>query len=237
MTKKLVILFSFFSFTLYFVGFESQFVAYTSCVCSGKSSGYCIGTASNNSFGKLFAAAPVNQQWIINVDQGSGTVEFKAIGRPSMLKINGKGSSPRGSITVDGDKASGMLSFDLDSLDTGIKLRNQHMKEKYLETSKFAKATYTIKNFIVSGVLKSENARLEKVPFEGTLSLHNVEKNISGLAQIERNGNEVSVNAEFGIKISDFAIPTPGYAGITMAEDVNIFVQFKAPTKTLTSAQ
>lgn len=71
----------------------------------------------------------------------SGSVEFLAIGRPSAIKIRGKGTAPEGKVTLVSDKenriARGTLVFDMTSLDTGMDTRNEHMKEKYLETGKY----------------------------------------------------------------------------------------------------
>jgi hypothetical protein len=39
----------------------------------------------------------------------------------------------------------------------------------------------------------------------------------------------VKINADFGVKTNDYGIPTPGFAGITMAADVKIQVQVAAP--------
>jgi polyisoprenoid-binding protein YceI len=178
------------------------------------------------------ASTPSTQKWLVNLDQGSGAVEFDATGRPSALKIRGKGAAPRGSLTLESNMASGSLSFELDTLDTGIKLRNQHMKEKYLETAKYSKATLTITKLSIPDAIKGETAKFDKLPFEGTLSLHGVEKPITGNAKVERNGKLLNVDADLALKISDYGIATPGFAGITMAEDVKILVRFSAPVVT-----
>jgi len=177
----------------------------------------------------VHAATPPNQKWILDLEKSSGTVEFKAIGRPSALKINGKGDKAKGALNIEGLNLTGTASFALDSLDTGIKLRNEHMKKKYLETDKYPEAKFTFTKVILPESLNAENASVDKLPFEGKLLLHGVEKPVSGLAKIERKGAEVSVAANFGLKISDYGIPAPGFAGITMAEDVDVQVQFSGP--------
>ncbi len=182
--------------------------------------------------GLVHASVPTNSKWLVNLDQGNGTVEFNAVGRPSALKIRGKGAAPKGTLTVEGTALSGAATFSLDSLDTGIKLRNEHMKKKYLETEKYPEAKVTFAKLSLPDSLKADGAVAEKVPFQGTLSLHGVEKPISGTAKIERKGGQVQLAADFGLKISDFGIATPGFAGITMAEDVQVLVQLAAPVTT-----
>lgn len=175
------------------------------------------------------AATPSVSKLVFQADRGTGAVEFNAIGRPSALKIHGKGSSPKGSLILEGSAASGSLSFDLESLDTGIKLRNEHMKTKYLEVEKYAQATLTVTKLSIPDALRSENGKVEKVPFQGVLSLHGVQKPVSGFATVGRASNQMTIAADFGIKTSDFAINTPSFAGITMAEDVQVAVQLAAP--------
>lgn len=175
------------------------------------------------------AATPSAKKLLFNLDQGSGGVEFNATGRPSALKIHGKGSAPKGSLVLEGTVASGSLSFDLESLDTGIKLRNEHMKTKYLEVGKYGKATLTIEKLSVPEALKTEAGKVEKAPFQGVLSLHGVQKPVSGFATIQRSGDQMTVAADFGIKTSEYGISTPSFAGITMAEDVQVAVQVSAP--------
>ena len=189
--------------------------------------GYLTGlTLSLLAMGGAQASIPA-KKWIMNVD--SGAVEFNAIGRPSALKIHGKGSAPKGTLTVEGGAASGQLIFDLESLDTGIKMRNEHMKQKYLEVGKYSKATLTLTKIAVSPALFTETGKSEPVPFQGKLHLHGIEKPVTGTAKLERNGDQLSVDAQFGIKISDYGIVTPSFSGITMAEDVNVAVQLTTP--------
>ena len=180
----------------------------------------------------LFAATPpASKLWEVSLDQGSGTVEFNAVGRPSALKIHGKGESPKGLMTIENGVLKGFTQFALDTLDTGIPLRNRHMKEKYLETGKFpqAKLTFDSVNLGIKGMedLKAERS----VPFEGKLLLHGVEKPVKGTLKVSADNGLVLGRAEFGLKISDFQVPTPGFAGITMAEDVTIIVESKAPLR------
>ncbi len=176
-----------------------------------------------------FSAVTPSEKWTVALEQSIGSVEFRAIGWPSALKIHGVGIAPKGLLTVLDLKLTGTASFTLDSLDTGIKMRNEHMKKKYLETEKYPQAQFTFTKMILPDTLKQENINIEKLPFEGTLSLHGVDKIISGLANIERKINQVQVTASFGFKISDFSIPKPGFAGITMADDVTVQVEFKGP--------
>lgn len=164
----------------------------------------------------------------VNFDNGSGSVEFHATGHPSALKIVGKGGSPKGSFTMTGKLVTGSAHFQLTSLDTGIDMRTRHMKEKYLEVEKFPEAKLTLTKMELPREFGSD-ASFSGVPFTGTLLLHGVEHPVSGTADVSKHGNQVTVKADFGLKIADYAISLPTFAGITMADDVQISVQSTAP--------
>ena len=163
----------------------------------------------------------------LNLDQGIGSIEFHATGHPSAIKIVGKGSAPHGKLTVSASDITGETSFDLASLDTGIEMRNKHMKEKYLEVKKFPQAKLTITQLVLAQPIQ-ENQTLDKIPFTGKLSLHGVEHPVSGTAHIEKKGNQVSVIAQFNLQIKDYSITEPTFAGISMADEVQIIVQSTA---------
>ena len=160
-------------------------------------------------------------------DQNSGSVEFHATGRPSAIKIVGKGKSSKGDFSVKDMVVTGSAHFDLASLDTGIETRNTHMKEKYLEVPKFPEAVLTLTKMELPKDFSKESS-FTKVPFTGSLSLHGVDHPVSGAADISRHEDGVTINATFGLKIADFAIALPTFMGITMADDVQITVQSKA---------
>jgi polyisoprenoid-binding protein YceI len=158
-----------------------------------------------------------------DLKQSTGSVEFHATGHPSALKIVGKGDKAVGHFVLEGDTVTGDSSFHLASLDTFNETRNHHMKEKYLEVDKFPEAKLTLAKLKLPKEL-SDNVSLTAVPFEGKLSLHGVEKPVKGTVNLERKGAQVTVTAQFAIKILDFGITLPTFLGITMADDVQVTV-------------
>ena len=169
-----------------------------------------------------FAAVPGRSS--LNLDQGTGSIEFHATGHPSAIKIVGKGSAPHGKLTVTDSTITGESTFELASLDTGIEMRNKHMKEKYLEVQKYPQAKLTITQLKLAQPL-SENQTLDHVPFTGKLLLHGVESPVSGTAHLEKKGTQMSITAEFNLQIKNFGITEPTFAGISMADEVQVVVQ------------
>lgn len=132
----------------------------------------------------------------------SSRVEFLAIGHPSFLKVRGKCSEAAYRRT--GDTLTAMVN--LNSCDTGIDLRTKHMKEKYLQTDKFPQA-------ILHGTITGKK-------FEGELAIHGKTSHVTGTLE---DGATLNIKT----KISNHDIPPPGYAGITLADEVQITADLK----------
>jgi polyisoprenoid-binding protein YceI len=158
----------------------------------------------------------------------AGSVEFLATGWPSALRINGKGVGPEGSLSMTGSEVSGSLAVDLGTLTTGIALRDRHMKEQYLEVQRFPRAELALTRLDLKQVPDGSDFGAVTVPFEGTLSLHGVQKPVSGQAKVSRSAEKVTVNAVFSIQLGDFGIAVPKYLGITVAEKVEVKAAFSA---------
>lgn len=151
-----------------------------------------------------------------------GSVEFLAIGKPSFIKIRGAGSAASGAVTVDGDKATGKFAFDMGTLDTGIEKRNEHMKEKYLETPKFPKSELEIASTSALKGWSKTNPKISDADFNGNLTLHGVTKPVTGKFSVtDSRASEV----HFKVKLSDYAITIPSFSGITVADEVEITVK------------
>jgi len=158
-----------------------------------------------------------------------GSLEFRAVGKPSALKIVGKSGVPTGSLVFSKDSLGGALSLSLDGLDTGIELRNHHMKEKYLETKTFPQATLYPLNIGIPKEKMLTDFEVSGAAFTGNLLLHGVEKPVAGKVSLKRTGPTLTGDASFQIKLSDFGIAVPSFMGITVADTVDVTTSFKAP--------
>lgn len=164
----------------------------------------------------------------VDLGKGESRIEFLAIGKPSMLKIRGKGGPLTGRLSVKDQTVSGIVDVDLNSFDTGISMRNTHMKEKYLQTAQYPKAQLTIKKVALPADWTNQGS-LKDVAFDGVLKLHGVEKPVSGLMSLMNANKAIDGKAQFKIKISDYAIDVPSYAGIKVTDEVEVETFFKAP--------
>ncbi len=173
----------------------------------------------------VLGASPLHAEASYQLDPKTSQLEFTAIGKPGFLRINGKGAQIAGQAKVAAQETTGQFVVKLDQFVTGIDLRDQHMKDTYLETKKFPEAKLTWK--IAATKVQKDG---QEVPFTGTLSLHGVEKPIGGTATLTASPDlsKVEGEAQFQIKLSDYKIKIPSYLGVTVAEDVDVKAIFFA---------
>jgi polyisoprenoid-binding protein YceI len=168
--------------------------------------------------------------WVAPLQEG--VVEFHAVGRPSLLKIHGKSTSVTGQFKIDGMNATtGNATFQLDTLDTGISMRDKHMKEKYLEVGKFPEAKLEVTSLTLPKEFLGDHYSGDALPFKGKLTLHGVEKQVEGTTSVVRDGTSIQAKTDFKVNITDFGIEKPSFAGITVKEDVDVHVELKSSLK------
>lgn len=110
------------------------------------------------------------------------------------------------------------FEVQLNDLDTGIGLRNRHMRENYLHTDKYPIAAYKAKLNLVKKL--SEN--VFEVFATGTMSLHGVDKSLKASATVTHNNDLLKVESEFEIKLSDFNIEIPKLMFMKISEIIAI---------------
>ena len=125
-----------------------------------------------------------------------------------------------GSPTLDGS-----LAVDLRTLDTGIGLRNEHLREKYLEVNKgtgFETATLSAIELMGLSPVAPEGTG----SFSGLLTVHGVAKTVSGAVDVRRAGGGLRVTASFRLDLTDYGIAKPRYLGIGVTNTVQVEVAF-----------
>lgn len=158
----------------------------------------------------------------IPVQASQGKVEFHAVGRPSMIKVNGEGKGPEGSLTIDGAKVSGDLTFDMTSLSSGIGMRDDHMKTKYLEVGKYPKAKLHLTEVALPSKWSAKTPAAKDIPFKGELTLHGQTKPVAGKFDLGGDASKINAKANFEINIAEFGIDIPKYLGITIKNEVPV---------------
>jgi polyisoprenoid-binding protein YceI len=159
----------------------------------------------------------------LSVEQGSVSVRCP-------LTVGGgfdaKTSALTGELVLRPDQpgaVGGTVSVDLRTLQTGIRLRDDHMRTKYLEVQRgprYAEATLA--------QIQLENADLSRpkstAQFRGVLTLHGQDREVAGVAHIRHSGSGLHVEATFPVRSSQFQIPTPSYLGVGVKDEVSVHV-------------
>jgi len=122
-------------------------------------------------------------------------------------------SAPPGAVT-------GAVQVKLDTLSTGISLRDRHLRETYLEVTKGPDYAVAV----------LDNIRIDKAEgkgtFRGTLTLHGQKREVAGTTSVQKKDGQVRVTAEFPVKISEFQIAKPTYLGVGVKDEVQVKVSF-----------
>ncbi len=169
----------------------------------------------------LLIASPLFAE-TIKFSASNGKTEFVAVGRPAMLKIGGHTEGPEGDLKYDKEMINGTLVVDLNKLTTDIELRDDHMKNKYLEVQKYPKAQLMFKDFKTPANLDAMNGKEVEVPFTAELILKDKKQTVTGIALLKKNNQNLSGEANFSFKIMNHLDTLPSYAGIKVAEDVKV---------------
>lgn len=154
--------------------------------------------------------------------------------------IVGKTSNVNGSVTIDEtldlSKQPLKATFDVDlaSIDTGIELRNEHMRDNFLETAKYPKATFTLKSLQKPVVLKS--GQKQRILATGDFTLHG--KTVTKVVPVDvtyfhkcpateskmEGCDLLQINTSFKVPFKDHAIKRPEIVFQKLADTVIVTV-------------
>jgi polyisoprenoid-binding protein YceI len=119
---------------------------------------------------------------------------------------------------------AGEIAVDLRTLDSGIGLRNTHMRDNYLEVGRGDGFDRAVLSDIVLGADVATASG--SVSFTASLLVHGVRKPVAGQAKVTRSGSEVRVDASFPVKLADYGIAEPRYLGVGVKDQVQVRVKF-----------
>jgi polyisoprenoid-binding protein YceI len=127
-------------------------------------------------------------------------------------------------------EVDGTLIVDLKTLETGIGLRDTHMRDQYLEVQKGEQfAAARLNRIRLAGIDPANPAGTGT--FTGMLTLHGVEREVTGKAEVKSAGESLQVLATFPVNVSDFNIQKPRYLGVGVKDEVTVAVRFQTASK------
>ena len=158
----------------------------------------------------------------------------------TMEKIIGRTSAVSGSVELNLENlaatTTGSFAVELETLDTGLALRNQHMRENHLETKRHPQAVFTLKR--LENPSKANRSTGDEVTATavGDLSLHGITKEyavpltlryLAAGGEAEKRlsggkGNLLYVTANWSIKLDDHQIKRPEFLFLRLSPEQKI---------------
>lgn len=153
------------------------------------------------------------------------------ISRAAIEEFEGVTDRIDGYVLLDGegvrpgtDFGGARLYFEVDlaSLDTGIGLRNRHMRENYLEVEQYPWATFegTIEEIAREGPGF-------RVTSAGTFAVHGVERARTLECGVRSDGDGWRVDCAFEVNLTDHDIEIPRIMFLKLAEDIRLQLDFR----------
>lgn len=139
-------------------------------------------------------------------------------------RIDGYSLLPEGAFKQDTDYKASELYFEVDlaSLDTGIGLRNRHMRENYLHTDKFPYATYSGR---VMSVTRGQGD-IYRVVSEGQMNIHGVSRALKVEGTFTEHGDRLVVECAFEVNLEDYDIEVPSLMFLKINEIIELDLRF-----------
>jgi predicted outer membrane repeat protein len=151
---------------------------------------------------------------------GTPQIAFHASG-PAGMKIVGQTSD----LDIDDQGAKIVIKVPLRNLTTGIALRDDHMRNKYLQIGSFPNAELSVDRATIHFPNGDGTASGDAT---GTMAIHGKTKSVSFHYNVARTGGALHVGGTTKLDLRDYSIDVPSYLGVTVKPDIDVEVQFTA---------
>jgi len=153
---------------------------------------------------------------------GNNVAEFHA--EDTYDSFDGKTSDVSGTIVADPANptaSSVQIVINIDSLDTGVSLRNKEMRERYLQTDKFGTATF--KSVSVTGPASIAPNQPAEISVTGDITIHGVTKRMTIPVRVVLiPEGRIHATSNFKIHMPDFGIDVPHTILVTVNDEVPV---------------
>ena len=190
-----------------------------------------------------YAQQTATKTFYVNDPKKKDVVTFTS--KATLETIVGQTAEVRGFITVDPADIAGTakckIEVALDSLRSGISMRDKDMKNDFLETSKFPLTTFELTKVVSSSQNTLEDKKEVQISAEGNYTVHGVTKPITVTATLlylkesdetktRLPGDLLHVTANFEVPLSDYGIKRPQFLLLKLEEKQRISVDIIGST-------
>jgi polyisoprenoid-binding protein YceI len=140
---------------------------------------------------------------------GKPRVVFHATGSPGFLDIEGTTSA----VTVAATGEMLVFTVPIDTVETGIALRDQHLRETYVDTKSFPDAVLALPR---AGIAWPVGTTAEGT-VTGQFTAHGVTRPVAVTWSLAERDGTTRVRATFPFDVSAHGIAIPSYLGVTIA--------------------
>ena len=123
---------------------------------------------------------------------------------------------------TDFDKSELYFEVELGALDTGIGLRNRHMRENYLETDKYPFATFSGK---ISQVTETSPGEF-LVTSTGSFIIHGSTKEQIIECRVQKEDSGYRIQSDFQVQLPDYNIEVPSLMFMKINEVIEVSLDF-----------
>ena len=148
--------------------------------------------------------------------EGGSVTFFSSAPLEDITAINSKTRS-----VFDSDKGEIAFSIPIKEFQFKKSLMQEHFNEKYLESDKYPKSSFSGK---VSSYTKGTDN--ENVWAEGTLEIHGIKKQIKVPGVLNFIGDKIHLECKFIVKLEDYKIKIPSVLFQNIAEEVEVTLNY-----------
>lgn len=152
----------------------------------------------------------------------AGYVEF--VSTAPLLEFKGTSDHLTGLIDFDDNLVD--FYVDLNTIDTGVNLRNNHMRDSYLETEKFPFAEFTGS---LNEMYDFEKSGKQQISTTGKFTIHGVEQEMQIDGTLQETDQGMMLEASWVVMLEDHDIRKPRVVFYELADEqtVNISILLK----------
>lgn len=130
-----------------------------------------------------------------------------------------------GLVSWRGGAINGRISVRLDTLESGIRLRDSHMREKTLHTPQYPDAVFEPQG--LSGLADLKVGEVKQLVVKGRLTFHGTSRQVTAEVRAAlQKGGSIQIDARLKLHLPDFGVEAPSLGFVQVEREVVVLVRF-----------